>query len=609
MIKCFEIDENQAENIINIEEGYLIDVKAKEIRPAKLSETVSAFANSGGGDIYLGIEEDSRTGARRWNGYADQEAANDVIHTLFNAHPFGNHLTFEYLSCDNKVGYILHITVKKVKNIVKSTKGEVFVRQNAGKIKIERDEDVAKLKFDKGIFTFEDEWIEVNLKRMTESKSITNFMINIIPHSEPIRYLENQELVRDEKAKVAGVLLFCDEPAVYLAKRCSIKIMRYKTREEDIGREFLDGIPLTVEGDAYNLIYQAVDKTKEIIEKIKRLGDKNLVSITYPHETIHEIITNAVLHRDYSIAADVQIRIFDNRVEIESPGKLPGHVTTQNILDTQSARNPTLVRLINKFPEPPNKDVGEGLNTAFRAMNLLRLKAPEIVETDNSVLVSIYHQSLASPEELVIEYLREHEEITNRIGREITGIKSENKMKSVFLRLKDRDIIEQIPERKGSAAAWRKTSEVLWDELKVIDGRIVNIEKTILSIIPKNINSMSLDGTEYIPLIFMSIVIQAVKGIPTSTGADMTMVINKYLTPSDKPKFSNNVSRALRDARVLNQQWISSEIINIKTNKKSFSLSDNWEPMWEMIFNQSLPSSLCVFINQVRTRGQLNISL
>lgn len=65
-------------------------------------------------------------------------------------------------------------------------------------------------------------------------------------------------------------------------------------------------------------------------------------SITYPHETLHEIITNAVLHRDYSIVADVQIRIFDNRVEVESPGKLPGHVTKENILDTQSARNPTV---------------------------------------------------------------------------------------------------------------------------------------------------------------------------------------------------------------------------------------------------------------------------
>lgn len=164
MIKTFEIDDNQAENIINIEEGYLTDVKAKEIKPAKLSETVSAFANSGGGDIYLGIEEDSRTGLRRWNGYADQEAANDVVHVLFNAHPFGNHLTFEYLSCEGKIGYILHIIVKKVKHIVKSTKGEIFVRQNAGKIKIEKDEDIAKLKFDKGIFTFEDEWIDLNIK-------------------------------------------------------------------------------------------------------------------------------------------------------------------------------------------------------------------------------------------------------------------------------------------------------------------------------------------------------------------------------------------------------------------------------------------------------------
>ncbi|MEZ6995764.1 MULTISPECIES: ATP-binding protein [unclassified Aeromonas] len=609
MINAFEIDNNQAENIINIEEGYLTDVKAKEIKPAKLSETVSAFANSGGGDIYLGIEEDSRTGLRRWNGYADQEAANDVIHVLFNAHPFGNHLTFEFLSCENKTGYVLHIIVKKIKHIVKSTKGEIFVRQNAGKIKIEKDDDIAKLKFDKGIFTFEDEWIDVNHKKLKESKSITNFMINIIPHSEPIKYLENQELIRDEQAKVVGVLLFCDEPAIYLAKRCSIKIMRYKTREEDIGREFLDGVPLTVEGDAYNLIYQAVDKTKKIIENIKRLGDKSLISITYPHETIHEIITNAVLHRDYSIAADVQIRIFDNRVEIESPGKLPGHVTTKNILDTQSARNPTLVRLINKFPEPPNKDVGEGLNTAFRAMNLLRLKAPEIVETDDSVLVFIYHQSLASPEELVIDYLREHEEITNKIGREITGIKSENKMKSVFLRLKDRDIIEQIPERKGSAAAWRKTSGVLWDELKVIDGKIVNIEKVIQSVVPKNINTLSSLGTEYIPLIFMALVIQAVKGIPTSTGADMTSSINKYLTPPNKPKFSNNVSRALRDARLLNQPWLSSKVINVKTNKRTFSLNDNWEDAWESMFSQKMSPSLGVFINQVRSRCQLDIDI
>src|SRR5690606_26641771 len=110
---------------------------------------------------------------------------------------------------------------------------------------------------------------------------------------------------------------------------------------------------------------------------------------------------NAVLHRDYSIAADVHIRIFDNRIEVESPGKLPGHVTAANILDEQSARNPKLVRLINKFPNPPNKDVGEGLNTAFDAMKRLRLKEPTIAELENAVIVNIRHDPLASSHDAV----------------------------------------------------------------------------------------------------------------------------------------------------------------------------------------------------------------
>jgi ATP-dependent DNA helicase RecG len=235
--------------------------------------------------------------------------------------------------------------------------------------------------------------------------------------------------------------------------------MRYKTKDDDIGREYLDGVPLTVEGDAYNLIYESVAKTKELIEGIKKLGADGFEEISYPDVTLHEIITNAVLHRDYSISADIQVRIFDNRVEIESPGRLPGHVTENNILDTQSARNPNLVRLINKFPDPPNQDVGEGLNTAFSAMEALRLKPPIIKEKESSVLVVIPHESLASPEELVMKYLASHNEITNRIARDITGIKSENTMKNVFLRLKERGVIEPIPERKGAASAWRKCSD------------------------------------------------------------------------------------------------------------------------------------------------------
>jgi len=456
MYPVYEIDNEQADKIINIEENYLNDVKAKEIKPAKLSETVSAFANAGGGDIYIGISESGDKKNRAWEGFNDVEEANDIIQTLFKIHSFGNHLIFEFLSCALLNGYVLHITVKKVKEIIQSTKSEIFVRVNAGKAKLDTDEKIKRLELDKGVVTFEDELVNIKLEKVENSHSIIDFLINVIPNTEPLTYLNNQELIQEEQCKVSGVLLFCDEPAVYLPKRCSVKIMRYRTKDDDIGREFLDGIPITIEGDACSVIYDTVNKATEIIEEIKKLGAKGMETISYPHETLHEIITNAILHRDYSIIADVQVRIFDNRIEIESPGKLPGHVTKENILDTQSARNPTVVRLINKFPNPPNQDVGEGLNTAFSAMEALRLKPPVISEKENSVLVVIPHESLASPEELVLHYLDTNEEITNSIARDITGIKSENTMKNAFLRLKDRGLIEPIPGRKGSASAWRK---------------------------------------------------------------------------------------------------------------------------------------------------------
>jgi ATP-dependent DNA helicase RecG len=455
MYRVYNIEKDQADKIIHLEENFLNDVKAKEIKPAKLSDTVSAFANAGGGDIYVGVSENGVGKDRSWIGFADVEEANDITHTLFSAHSFGNHLIFEFLSCEAYEGYVLHITVKKVKEIVKSTKGEVFVRLNAGKVRLDTEDNIKSLQFDKGIFSFEDEWVNIKIEKIENSLSILNFLINVIPNSEPLTYLNNQELIQAGQCKVSGVLLFCDEPAIYLPKRCSVKIMRYKTKDDEIGREFLDGVPLTIEGDSYNVIYQSVDKTTELIEGIQKLGKKGLETITYPPETLHEIITNAILHRDYSIAADVQVRIFDNRVEVESPGKLPGHVTKDNILDTQSARNPTIVRLINKFPNPPNQDVGEGLNTAFSAMEALRLRPPVIEEKENSVLVLIPHESLGSPEELVVDYLKGNDEITNKLGRDITGIKSENSMKNVFLRLKKEGIIEPIPDRKGAASAWR----------------------------------------------------------------------------------------------------------------------------------------------------------
>lgn len=244
-------------------------------------------------------------------------------------------------------------------------------------------------------YSYEDEIVrESEITDATESEVYKRFSNAIIPRVDPRSWLIKQQLVHEDKLTVAGELLFADEPQICLPKRSSIKILRYKT-SGIAERDMLAEQPITIEGCAYDLIVKAVSQTKEIVESILK-PENSFENIGYPEEVLREIIANAVLHRDYAIATDIQIRIFDNRVEVESPGCFPARVTAENILDTQVSRNPKLVRLLSKFPDPPNKGVGEGLSTAFEAMRKLRLKTLEIKELTNAVLVCISCEKLVS---------------------------------------------------------------------------------------------------------------------------------------------------------------------------------------------------------------------
>lgn len=467
------LSEKEINSLYEIEENHFNDFKSKDIEGKKLSRTISAFANASGGDIYVGIREDNDTKIKHWEGFKTIEDANGFIQMISNLLVVTNNYEVIFLKHPTLATYVLQVTIFKTQSIVYCTDGKIaYIRKGAQNLPCDTPEKIRRLELDKGISSFENEVIaESDLSDVRDSTVWKMFKNNIVPDIEVESWLKKQRLLVGNKLTIAALLLFSDEPQVCLAKRSSIKIFRYQT-SGNAERDTLVGVPITVEGCAYNQIYEAVKKTKEIIESIRKF-QKGFEAIEYPEETLHEIITNAVLHRDYSIVTDIQIRIFDNRVEVESPGKLPGYVTVNNILTAQSARNPKLVRLINKFPEAPNKDVGEGLNTAFEAMAKLRLKEPVIEETDNSVLVIIKHEKLASPEELVVDYLLQNDSITNRIGRNITGIKSENSMKRIFWKLRDAGMICMIGA--GSAAAWKKTDDFKY-KIKNMDTKTKKLE-------------------------------------------------------------------------------------------------------------------------------------
>lgn len=436
-------------------EGHFFDFKGKDIKPARLSKTISAFANASGGELVIGIEEVAGLSEteRYWDGFEEEELANGILQVVHALEQIEGDFPCQFLEVEDSSGLVLHLTVGKTLGVTAASDGKVYIRKGAQNLPVAGDA-LDRLKYDKGIHSYEDELLNCDHEEVSNSATVIDFMLGTVPTGEPLEWLTKQRVVVDGRPTVAATLLFSDGPQALLPKRSAVKILRYKTKNE-AERDYLADDPETIEGSLHSLIYDTVARVREIIEGIEKVGSKGMEKVSYPEEALHELLTNAVLHRDYSIPSDVQVRIFDNRVEIESPGRLPGHVTIENIQRTQFARNPKIVRLINKFTNPPNKDVGEGINTAFEAMEKLRLQKPEFAETDGGLVVTLKHKSLASPEQLVKEFLASNDEITNAEARELTGIKSENTMKNVFYRLRDAGEIEQTPKVLGKKHSWR----------------------------------------------------------------------------------------------------------------------------------------------------------
>jgi predicted HTH transcriptional regulator len=119
--------------------------------------------------------------------------------------------------------------------------------------------------------------------------------------------------------------------------KAAVKVYRYTTTDAVGSRDTLVADPVTVEGHLYKQIKDAVETTTKQIEGIQTMGPQGLEDVQYPPETLHEIITNAVLHRDYAVSDDVHVRIFDNRVEVESPGDCP-HTSRQRTSSTSASR-------------------------------------------------------------------------------------------------------------------------------------------------------------------------------------------------------------------------------------------------------------------------------
>jgi len=452
------IDDFDAHELCVKDEGHFYDRKAFEIKPAKIQIVAVAFANADGGEIVIGIADakSEPDPAKRWAGRASQEDFNQHLQALTEITPTLP-FRFQFLACPPRPGLVLQIQIDKSAQVHSTPDKRVYVRLGAQKLPIDDPEKVMALSFSKGAKSFEDYVVPASrIEWIAESKAISEFLADYSPATDAVEFVVNQQLVdfKTWEPTVAGVLLFSDNPSANMPRQCAVKVARYTTREEEPDREHLESTK-TVEGTVYNIIHETVALVRATMSSIKVWTTTGLKAVEYPPETIWEILVNAVIHRDYSISDNIQVLIFDNRIEIVSPGKFPAFITKENILEARFSRNPRIVRTLNRYKDAPNRDMGEGLNTAFQKMKDFKLKAPEIYEDGNTVRAVIPHTPLASPDEAVLEFLRNNSMIRNSQARDLTGIRSENAVKNVFYRLRDGGFIERVPELEGSAAAWQ----------------------------------------------------------------------------------------------------------------------------------------------------------
>ena len=146
-------NKNESTTLLEKKENHFLDFKSRDITPSKLQESFVAFANSDGGDLYVGIE-DEKNYINRIKGFDKPEDANDVISVLLEqTSPAVENVDIEFIYFDSK-GYVLHFSIPKSPKVHYTTQGRCFIRVNASKREI-KGERVLALGYAKGSYQYE----------------------------------------------------------------------------------------------------------------------------------------------------------------------------------------------------------------------------------------------------------------------------------------------------------------------------------------------------------------------------------------------------------------------------------------------------------------------
>lgn len=330
--------------------------------------------------IAVGVEDDGTiTGI---DGHA--EHINELLRAPFDFCKPSVRVETERLSCVNKDGtpaHILLIEVLQSNDLHANQADEVFFRVGDKSKKLNFEERL-QLMYAKGTRYFEDTPVPDAAMEDIDLGFVKAYTEKLGYRKSPEEYLrENKEFVSEKGGKeavsAAAMLLFGRNPKRFFP-RARIRFVRYEGTEAKVGAEMNVIKDVVFEGRILQVTEKALEFVRGQIKERTYLGaDTRFVTEPeYPEFAWKELIVNAVAHRDYSIkGTDIQIKMFDDRLTVESPGTLPGIVRLNNMRHVHFSRNPKIAQFLHEYEYV--QEFGEGVDRLYEVMETAGLPQPE----------------------------------------------------------------------------------------------------------------------------------------------------------------------------------------------------------------------------------------
>lgn len=372
--------------LLALRESQWLERKSNRVSARDLANELIGFANADGGLLVVGLHDGEIEGASRTPGRLEAQMQANID---FCTPPVPARCqAVECVDSRGEPNDLLVFEVKSSDVVHANQKDEVFLRVGDENRRLgfaQRQE----LLYDKGQASYEARPVEGAGFELLDEKLLGEY-VAAVKAPDGRRLMRARGLATDAELTIAGCLLFAEAPQAFFPE-AFVRVLRYRGQERGSGtrQQLIEDV--RIEGPIPRQLLEA----KEEVERLQpmrralrasgRFGDVPLV----PTDAWLEGIVNAVVHRSYSMAGDhIRVEIFDDRIEVSSPGRFPGLVDLGDPLKTtRFARNPRIARVCADLDF--GQELGEGIRRIFEEMRDAGLTDPVYRQTSGSAELTL----------------------------------------------------------------------------------------------------------------------------------------------------------------------------------------------------------------------------